>query len=183
MTPKLVELLCLFHRTNYNSKMAPAQKNANANGSTDEKDVQISGAEANLLDAIFKRCTLASKPNLSIAEWEAAAEQAGYKDMKSTKERYRQVCKKLGWFEGENNDTPKKPSASKRKAPAGGDGMNGAEAQTPSKKPKKGKATTKKPVPDIKDEDEVLEDEFQVKLEDEVEGEAEGDGLSADGIM
>ncbi|KAI5867529.1 hypothetical protein GGS23DRAFT_548752 [Durotheca rogersii] len=74
---------------------------------------QITAVELKILNVIFKNCDATSKPRLT--DWDGIAKPLDMKDGKSAKERFRQICKKMGWFENkEGADQQATPSRKKR---------------------------------------------------------------------
>ncbi|XXH04131.1 hypothetical protein Hte_010544 [Hypoxylon texense] len=80
----------------------PAKKAAVKDG--EDGPEAPNAAEFRILDTILKACTLEDKPK-SI-DFALIAKQLNFKTVASTKERWRQVCKKNGWYSATGTDPP-----------------------------------------------------------------------------
>lgn len=99
----------------------------------------ITDGEMRILKAIF--ANMNTKPDV---DWDAAASAASLGNAKSLKERYRQMCIRLGWNKKSEGGGSSAPATTKKASPA---------KASPAKVTKR-TAKAKKTAPKVREEDE-----------------------------
>ncbi|KAI0009813.1 hypothetical protein F4779DRAFT_580110 [Xylariaceae sp. FL0662B] len=97
----------------------------------------LTAGDVKMIDMILKNSAPEAKPNA--VNWTKVVSQLNLKDMKSAKERFRQVCKKYQWFEGSGN------------AEEGGGGFNGGGSAPVTPSPRARKTANKRLASDLAD--------------------------------
>ncbi|KAI1852666.1 hypothetical protein JX266_002207 [Neoarthrinium moseri] len=145
----------------------PAKKNTNGDATgSDGSAVTLTEAEIKLMSVVLKLSGPGSKPN---PNWDTVATEMGLKDNKSSRERFRQVCKKQGWFEAEEAPVTPANRSAKRKASAD-DSQGDREAEvTPVRKRK---VNVEKAVAAAIDD--ALAEDAELKEEEHVEDDMTG---------
>lgn len=118
----------------------------------DPADINAQPAPTDTEMKFFKAMmeNMVTKPDVN---WEKVAEVMGLKDSKCARERYRQMCVKLGW----NKNATATPGSGRKSA-----GNAAADPSTPTKATKVTKRTGKvgtKKTPSKKDQEEKADDE------------------------
>ncbi|KAI1460193.1 hypothetical protein F4805DRAFT_455133 [Annulohypoxylon moriforme] len=88
----------------------PSEKVDNASGEAIGKP--LSALDSKIINAILKHCLESAKPTPVV--WENVRKELDFKTVEVTRERYRQLCKKHHWFEG-NKDQASTPTSSPKK--------------------------------------------------------------------
>ncbi|KAJ2970296.1 hypothetical protein NQ176_g8259 [Zarea fungicola] len=118
----------------------------------DSEKVTLTDGEMRILKAIF--ANMQSKP---VVDWDAAASAASLGNAKSIKERYRQMCIRLGWNKKTGGDAGSSRSTPKKKKSTTG--------SSPCKVTKRSPRAVKKK-PQYNEEDDNVDKDVEVKEED-----------------
>jgi hypothetical protein len=132
----------------------PPKKQTTTNGEANGGAVTLNDGDIKMINAIFTHSLDNTRPN---ADWDKVAVTLGLANAKCSKERFRQICQKHGWFKGDGSNPVNTPESVKRKK-ANGDGE---DPQTPTTKKRRPPVPQKDAVQVNAQADDEMKEAFQ----------------------